>query len=267
MGLRSLDPSSWLEGGLDLAAQLIERDQLIATQSSIIYQEVPGHEGEIKYFIEAIIENLSRYHSHEYEIREPSITHKQTGLVADLQADQPLLELTRVIAEDLCLLKKIEGIWTLVVGAVLFPSRWSLAEKIGSDIDQIHAPVPGYQVALQPFMGATLDKLSPNRTVWRKNWSLHSTSDLHQSESIHQVAAPDDYWWRTERQTLTRSSESEAILFTIRNRAEPLSWIMARPDEASAFAATLQSMSAETIEYKGLSADHQSLVRALMIAP
>ena len=67
--------------------------------------------------------------------------------------------------------------------------------------------------------------------------------------------------------SLTRSAESESILFTIRNRAEPLEWIISRPDEAVAFAQTLASMSPETVEYKGLTADHQALVRALMIAP
>lgn len=266
MGLRTLDPSSWLEGGPDLSAQLRERDHLIATKREIIYGKLPGYDAEVDYFIDAMITHLKNFHASDYEFGASSIRHNETGLSADLDSTDPLLELSRVIAEDLCLLKKIEGAWTLVAGAVLFPSRWRLSEKLGKNLDQIHTPVPGYTQGLQPYMTPTFDKITSDRAVWRKNWSLHSTSDLHQPESIHEAVDPQMYWWRTERQTLTRSAESESILFTIRNRAEPLSWIMARPEEAGAFAATLESMSPETIEYKGLSADHQRIVRTLMIA-
>lgn len=266
MGLRTLEPEAWLEGGEDLASQLIERDALITNSREVIYGEISGFEKEISYFGNQIVENLREYHASVYQFNVEYVVHKETGLVAQLSSVNPLLELARVIAEDLCVLHKINDEWTLVAGAVLFPSRWQLSEKLGKSLDQIHIPVPGYQSALQPYMTATFDKITPNRPVWRKNWALHSTPDLHQPISIHEETAPRDYWWRTERQTLTRSAESESILFTIRNRAEPLSWILARPDESRAFGETLQSMSTETIDYKGLTTSHQDIVRALMLA-
>lgn len=266
MGLRTLEPEAWLEGGEDLSAQLVERAGLIHTSPEVIYGEIPGYENVISYFCHRIVENLREFHSTSYDFTHDSVVHRETGFISDLSADNPLLELTRVVAEDLCVLHKIGDQWTLVAGAVLFPSRWKLSEKLGKSLDHIHTPVPGYKSSLQPYMTATFDKISAVRPVWRKNWSLHSTSDLHQPDSIHQETAPQNYWWRTERQTLTRSAESESILFTIRNRAEPLSWILGRPEESRAFAETLQSMSPETIEYKGLTASHQDIVRALMLA-
>jgi len=267
MGLRTLEPSLWLEGGVDLAPQLNERRSLISQAESVVYGAVDGHDADIQYFSDLLVSNLKEYHSSEYSFTPDSVTHQETGFQADLSSPKLLLELTRVVAEDLCVLKKIDGEWTLIAGAVLFPSRWKLSEKMGKSLDRIHSPVPGYANALQPYMTATFDKITSDRPVWRKNWSLHSTPDLHQPESIHQDRDPQEYWWRTERQTLTRSTESEAILFTIRNRAEPLAWIMGRPDEAAAFAETLRSMSPETIEYKGLTGAHQELVHALMLAP
>jgi len=267
MGLRTLDPAQWFEGGPDLLGQLTERSELIAQKRDLIYGTIPGHSAEINYFVEAIRRNLEEFHSAHFEVKANSIRHLESGYIAELDSPDPLLELSRVVAEDLCVLKKIDGVWTLIAGAVLFPSRWKLSEKLGKSLDQIHAPVPGYTTGLQPYMTPTFDKITADRAVWRKNWSLHSTHHLHQPESIHEPAAPHEYWWRTERQTLTRSAASESILFTIRNRAEPLEWIISRPDEAAAFAQTLASMSPETVEYKGLTADHQALVRALMIAP
>lgn len=127
-------------------------------------------------------------------------------------------------------------------------------------MDAVHQPVPGYESALAPYMTATFDKISAERPVWRKNWSLHSTEDLHQPTSIHAQVAPENYWWRTERQTLTRAHQGDFLFFTIRNRAEPLKWIKEDPISAEAFAQTLESYSPETTEYKGLVADHQSIV-------
>jgi hypothetical protein len=146
---------------------------------------------------------------------------------------------------------------------VIFPSRWKLSEKIGKGMDAVHAPVPGYESALAPYMTATFDKISADRQVWRKNWSLHSTQDLHQPTSIHLPVNPSDYWWRTERQTLTRSRDGKYLFFTIRNRAEPLIWIKSDPQSAALFAETLASFASETIEYKGLVKDHQLIINYL----
>jgi hypothetical protein len=114
-------------------------------------------------------------------------------------------------------------------------------------------------------MTATFDKISADRPVWRKNWSLHSTEDLHQPTSIHEAAKPEEYWWRTERQTLTRSLTGELLFFTIRNRAEPLAWISSDIEGAALFAETLASFSPETIEYKGLQRDHQEIINYLRL--
>jgi hypothetical protein len=263
MGLRSLELENWLEDGPDLANQLMERAELIKNSPEIVYGEIAGHSTEISYFVAAIMSNLRKYHDKTYVFHGSQIIHQATGLTAELTARNPLLELARVIAEDLCVLKKIRGEWTMIAGAVLFPSRWRLDEKLGKNIDQIHTPVPGYTDGLQPYMGPTFDKLIAGRAMWRKNWSLHSTPDLHQPTAIHAAVNPSDFWWRTERQTLTRSSDSETILFTIRNRSEPLSWILARPEESLAFAQTLASMSPQTVEYKGLTDDLQEIVRTL----
>ena len=180
--------------------------------------------------------------------------------MAQTSAIDALLQLATIIAEDLVVLSREDSEWKIVAGAVLFPSRWKLSEKLGKGMDAVHAPVPGYQNALAPYMTATFDKISADRPVWRKNWSLHSTEDLHQPISIHEVAKPEEYWWRTERQTLTRSLTGELLFFTIRNRAEPLAWISSDIEGAALFAETLASFSPETIEYKGLQRDHQEII-------
>lgn len=263
MGLRSLEPALWLEGGEDLEAQIPERLVLKTDAREVVYQELPGYRDVIEDLVALIAENLAMFHADRYEVSTESVKHLPTGASADLASSDLLLQIASIIGEDLVVLSREDGEWKIVAGAVLFPSRWKLSEKIGKGMDAVHAPVPGFASALAPFMTATFDKISADRAVWRKNWSLHSTSDLHQPTSIHAQVNPEDYWWRTERQTLTRSSTGDFLYFTIRNRAEPLSWIKADQESAVLFAETLASFSSDTIEYKGLQQDHQAIINYL----
>ena len=263
MGLRSLEPVDWLETGDDLDSQISERIELAKNAREIVYQQIPGYQSAVAELVSRIIENLSQFHSDKYLCTQTSITHLASKISVNLAGDDVLLQIASIIAEDLVVLTRDENEWKIVAGAVIFPSRWKLSEKIGRGMDAVHAPVPGYSSALAPYMTATFDKISVDRPVWRKNWSLHSTADLHQPTSIHEPAEPADYWWRTERQTLTRSNSGDFLYFTIRNRAEPLAWIKSDPESSTLFAETLASFSPETIEYKGLQRDHQSIINYL----
>lgn len=260
MGLRSLADVIWLEGGSDLDQQIGERLALAETSREVVYQELPGYRPAIEELVSRIARNLAEFHQDEYAVTTDSITYLPNNLTIDLTATDVLLKVAAIIAEDLVVLAREDNEWKIVVGAVLFPSRWKLSEKIGKGMDAVHTPVPGFAEALAPYMTATFDKITADRPVWRKNWSLHSTADLHQPTSIHAPATPENYWWRTERQTLTRASCGEFLYFTIRNRAEPLSWIKESAESAELFAQTLESLLPETIEYKGLVKDHQKII-------
>lgn len=260
MGLRTMEEEQWLEPGDDLLAQIPERIKLAEQQREIVYQELTGYQIAIAELVERICKNLAQFHGNDYVLTEATLTHRPTQTSIELSAPDVLLKLASIIGEDLVVLSRENNEWKIVAGAVLFPSRWKLSEKIGKGMNAVHIPVPGFAESLAPYMTATFDKISADRAVWRKNWSLHSTSDLHQPTSIHAPAEPADYWWRTERQTLTRSKFGDFLYFTIRNRAEPLSWIKSEPESAALFAETLASFTPKTIEYKGLQRDHQLII-------
>ena len=260
IGLRSLEDALWLEDGSDLIQQIAERISLAERSREVVYQELPGYRPAVEELVSRIAKHLSDFHQDKYAVTTDSITYLPKNLTIDLTASDVLLKVAAIIGEDLVVLSREENEWKIVAGAVLFPSRWKLSEKIGKGMDAVHTPVPGFAEALAPYMTATFDKITADRPVWRKNWSLHSTPDLHQPTSIHTPATPDNYWWRTERQTLTRAVCGEFLYFTIRNRAEPLSWIKENPESAELFAQTLESLLPETIEYKGLVSDHQKII-------
>lgn len=265
MGLRSMPAQSWIEGGPDLATQLAQRQQLISTKRDVVFRTLSDYESPSLRFAEMILENLKEFHSDRYLVNQSgAVRHLETGFEVNIHEDHPFLQLAKVISEDLCLISRVNNQWLLTSAAVIFPSRWQLAAKIGRNLDEIHAPVPGYDISLQPAMNLTFDRLTPERQVWRLNWALHADHELHQPTAERVSADPSQYWWRTERQTLTKLAGGDHVLFTIRNRAEPLANLLADPIHAASFAETLSSMSPATIEYKGLSQDHQAIVDYLI---
>ena len=262
MGLRELDTKNWLEGGADLNNQLIDRSKILQEKRKQVFQVEHGHEKAALDFAKRIIENLSQ-NNPDYQVNGEKIKHIPTGVEVDLGDDHPFIQLAKVIAEDLCLLYSDQGKWRLVAAVVIFPSRWNLLDKIGKNIDDIHIPVPGYDQALKPFMSETFNKVRVDRPVWRKNWSLHESSLLHEPFYVEKSAPVEEYWWRTERQTLTASNDKEYLLFTIRNRSEPLNWIKSDPESAKQFAITLATLTPEMLEYKDLIEKRDELIKYL----
>ena len=145
LGLRELHAKDWLEAGSDVEGQLRQRRELIESSREVVYQQLPGHHDALSFFINHIIENLTTHHG-EYSSSGLTLTHTPTNVTVDLSGESALIELAKVLVEDICLLHKDDSQWRLVAGVVIFPSRWDLREKIGKTIDEIHRPVPSYEI-------------------------------------------------------------------------------------------------------------------------
>jgi dimethylamine monooxygenase subunit A len=131
--------------------------------------------------------------------------------------EHPIVQASRLVQEDLCVLVKDDA-WRLRAACVCFPSRWLLASKINATLDQIHAPVPGYGDELaRPTIGF-FDRLTPERSFWRLNWTLLDSPTLFQPTTARVAPSGDlaDWYFRVERQTLRQLPTSRAIVFTIR---------------------------------------------------
>lgn len=69
-----------------------------------------------------------------------------------------------------------KGVLRFVSGAVLFPQRWSLLEKIGMDMHRIHVPVPLFEQEIERPVAAFMNRLEVKRPFWRCNWTVSLTS-------------------------------------------------------------------------------------------
>ena len=172
--------------------------------------------------------------------------------------------------------------WRLTAASLCFPSSWTLREKFGRPLGEIHAPVPGFGAGTRTatLIERIFDKLQPAQPVQRFNWSLqagdglyHPLSGLEREDRaaarparFGSEAALGAAFIRVERQTLRKLAFTGDILFTIRIYLDPMGLLRSRPERAAlaaSFAGQLLALDAEQLDYKGLTADRDRLVEAL----
>ena len=239
MGLRPLDLDHWLEVDERRDVELEEKKRLLDSNYDVVVAVNPaGDEGSLELVGE--VTNFLTVH------------HPSLELVTSPD-DHPIVAAARIVQEDLCVLVRSDA-WRLQAACVCFPSRWNLASKLGATLDGIHAPVPNYDVELSRPTNAFFERLKPDRSFWRLNWTLIDDPALHQPASARQSPNGDlDRWYfRVERQTLRRLSKSDAVVFTIRNYvASARSLCEALPEFGETLLLNLDTAPEAMREYKG----------------
>lgn len=159
------------------------------------------------------------------------------GRLRTAEGIDALIEAALTVPDDLTVLRSIDAPegeqLPFVAGVVCSPSRWRLAEKIGLDMLAVHKPVALYAEHIGAAVDTTLTRLSPEKPVWRSNWTLEDHPALFQPQSPDRPLAdhPSQLWIRIERETLRRLPRTRGILFTIRGFQEPLSTYVQRGPE------------------------------------
>jgi len=161
---------------------------------------------------------------------------------------------------------------TVLAGQVVFPSQWSLPEKIGLPISAVHAPVPGLQKAIGPSIDTILARLQVGSGWIRENWGLSASDELndHPSRNLPQLTAGarlETTWIRLETQFLTRLPQTQGVLFGIRVRPYRLDEVAAIPAVGERIAHALRTMPEAMVAYKGLSAVRPTLIKLLSRLP
>jgi hypothetical protein len=204
MGLRPLDMDHWLEVDDCRADELEQKRRLLESAFDVVVATNPeGDEGSRE-----LLTEVTRF-----------LENVQPALSFDVRRDEhPIVVAARLVQEDLCVLVRSD-VWRLQAACVCFPSRWNLASKLGTTLDDIHRPVPNYDVELSRPTNGFFERLRPDRSFWRLNWTLIDSPALHQPTSARRSPHGElaDWYFRVERQTLRRLSQSDAIVFTIRN--------------------------------------------------
>jgi hypothetical protein len=232
MGLRPIATDAWLtepltddEREAKLALLRDRRDRVLRTR--------PGSEPGQQLALDAIAEVVARS-------AEPK--------------DAPIEAAALLAPDDLCLMQQLDSRYVLTAACVCAPSYWTLADKIGRPLDEIHARVPSLNQRIGPQMQRFFEALPASQVFERRNWSIHPTEEHFQPDydSWARTATFDRLFVRSERQTLKRLS-ADTIVFTIRVTTVPLIEIQRFPSAAADLAlafARMQPIDRENVSFE-----------------
>ncbi|WP_281019484.1 MULTISPECIES: DUF3445 domain-containing protein [unclassified Minwuia] len=226
LGLKVLADADWIEIDAAFADDLAEKQRLIAADRAAVFQALPDSVPAQREFFDHLTDHLGRYHSQSFRRQGDGVRVVPTGRLVVPDPAAPLLAAAALVQEDVLLLQPgPDGAFRLVAGLLAFPTRWSLAEKMGRPLAAIHAPVPGYGAHLERPMDRLFAGLRPGRLLWRSNWSLLDDPALHQpgghgsgtaGRALDAATVGERLWFRVERQTLSLLPDTGTAVFTVR---------------------------------------------------
>lgn len=282
IGLKPLDASAWIEVDGDLLPMLAEKARLLGSILPDVFVEEPDTRAAQAELRDKLADYLVQHYPHRFRIDRDDMLIDGGARRVHLteEAMPPLLAAASLIAEDLVLMRKDGTGWRLVAASLCFPSSWTLSEKFGRPLQEIHNPVPGFGEGTRTaeVIQRIFDNLQPNQPVIRWNWSLQSDRALYKPLSNVQRDVRADAparrfpagiasaFIRVERQTLMRLPVSGDIVFTIRIFLDPLATIARHPDRAkiaASLAGQLDALDTAQLAYKGFTADRDALAAEL----
>ena len=78
--------------------------------------------------------------------------------------EPPLLSASLRVSDDLCLMERRDGRWTLTAASLCAPSLFSAQEAVGLDLERLHGPVPNFALGFLPRVARMFDNLPDEAT-------------------------------------------------------------------------------------------------------
>jgi len=272
VGLKPITEETFLEPDRYLDPYLHEKARLLAENRETVFRAEPETEAAQAEVLKTILGNLSLYHRDTHRIGPDSVGIPEAGLDISLEGEPPLLAASRLVQEDLVLMRPGPDGYRLVAASLCFPSSWSLEEKFGQSMTGIHENVPGFNGARMGNMVARLfENLKPDQLLCRYNWSLYDDPDLHHPRPKRiraeiNLGGLAQVFIRVERQTLRRLPGSGDILFTIKVHHDPIAELEKHEDRArlaSGLRQQLLALDTDQMAYKGVTLLRDHLAVAL----
>jgi dimethylamine monooxygenase subunit A len=247
LGYRPLDLARWFLVDGDVEPLLANKRTQLADRFTEVFRALPGTEAGGEEVLAAITANLRTFH--------PTLL----SAARSVEAVHGLDAAARLVPDDLVLMDVSEGRLRFAAASVCAPNRWKMAVKMGANLDEVHRPVPGYQDQVAEVVESSLQRLTPDRPVWRFNWGIAEKPDLYQPSGIS-IGAPirtperaaTGMWLRVERQTLRKFAESNTVLFAIRTFQLRLDRLAAHPERAATLLAAVEQIPDAFANYKSI---------------
>ncbi len=222
-GLQPLEGyHDWLPHDEAFAGQMTVREHLLTQRRDEVIAAVPGSKEAVRELYEEVLYFLGGREAYGW-CEEGCI--RPDGVLVRLDDSDPLGTLARLVQQDFCVLEKPEGAeeHILTAAVLCFPASWTLAEKIGRPLSEIHGPVVEYDGGMARRVQRVFDNLRGDTPVWRQNALIYDDPALFQPRRMEapRVRQGGEYL-RSERQVLLRLLETQAVVFSIHTYVVPM---------------------------------------------
>lgn len=213
-GVQPVEGEDWLQMDDAFAAQMAERDRLVATRLPEVVALLPEGRAAAEELYAVILARLAG--TPGYLVGAGAVT-RPDGVTVALDPWRPLETLARLVQEDLCLMEKRGPEHVLTGAALCFPASWSLEEKLGRPLIGIHRTVKPYDPDIARRVQRLFDAMRPEQALWRMNALVYVDPALHQPgrEDAPRTDRRSGQFLRAERQVLKRLPKTGAVLFAI----------------------------------------------------
>lgn len=275
IGLKPLAVAEWIDVDDRLLAYLVEKERLWRERPAEVFAAELDTMDAQRELLALLVAHLPVRFPDVY--RRDGDTMRVAGRAVALAGDDPpLLTAARLVQDDLVLMRRGEAGWRLAAAFLSFPSSWSLAEKFGRPIHEVHGPVPGFGAGTRnaELIARMFDNLRPETPMIRWNWSLYGDDRLFHPDSsgpgerrrFGDTSRAEHVHLRSERQTLRRLPRSGDIVFTIKIAVDPLETLEQHsrgPEIAAALIAQLEALTSDQLAYKGMTAERDRMIARL----
>ncbi len=268
MGVQALEPAQWIE--IDPERwdfEIALREKLVATKPEVVLGALPEASDACFELRELLAAHLAAHAPDRYRLEGNSLTVRGKTHPAPKTPLEALAQLATWTQEDWAILQG-ESAPRVVAGAILFPSRWKLPDKLGLDPVGVHQPVPNFHTIAAP-VDRVLSRIRDGFPLWRVNWTIHDSDDLHVPDphpcdpDLTLANVLSKSFVRTERQTLRRLPRSNAVVFSIRTYLYRISDVVTDPERHRKLLGTLEGMPRVSADYKGMKDFYDLLIGAL----
>lgn len=213
-GILPIEGADWLRVDDAYAAQMAERDRLIALHPEVVHGMLEPARPAAEELYATVLDWLAGQAG--FRVGAASV-RRPDGVEVALDPAMPLKTLGRLVQEDLCLMERRGGEHVLTGAILCFPASWSLDEKLGRPLLGIHVPVASYDPEIARRVQRLFDAIRPDQPLWRMNALIYRDPTLHQPkrEGTPRTDRRGGSYVRAERQCLLRLPQTRAVVFSI----------------------------------------------------
>ncbi|KAG6819909.1 hypothetical protein H0H93_007443 [Arthromyces matolae] len=290
MSLKKFEPDFWLELESSYSERLKQRKELYAKYRERILDVLPGKAtcDACVELAEMVIQFLCARYPGKFTFvaesgvfwngildievdtrrwRSPgshSVDAGEQGKLGDRNVGIMALEfLLDHVPEDFLVMEKNQETdkYELRAGIACSAIGWTISDKIGKPLKDIHGPVPDYKERMEFSMDRFFSKMACDKPIQRGSWSLEigellfmpPDDENHLQQRLSQSAnlEVEDIFLRVDWQLLRRLPVSQAIVFNYKALFTPLEGLRNEPYVPKLMARVLREGKEEILKYKG----------------